>query len=43
MGMPNKALVKEMKVTGPYKTIKLLLNHVSGKPPLLCGIELIGK
>jgi hypothetical protein len=40
-GSPNKALVKEMKGIGPCSTVEFSLKHVSGKPPLLCGIEVI--
>jgi len=37
----DKALVKEAKGIGPSTTVEFLLKRVSGKPPLLCGIELI--
>ena len=38
-GAPNKAVVKEVKGIGPCTPIELSLRRVSGKPPLLCGIE----
>ncbi len=40
-GSPNKALVKEVKGIGPCTTVELSLKRVSGKPPLICGIEII--
>ncbi len=40
-GEPNKALVKEVKGIGPSSTVELSLKRVSGKPPLLCGVEII--
>jgi hypothetical protein len=40
-GAPNKALVKELKGIGPSTTVEFSLKQVSGKPPLLCGIEII--
>lgn len=40
-GTPNKALVKEVKGIGPCATVELSLKRVLGKPPLLCGIEMI--
>jgi outer membrane protein assembly factor BamB len=42
-GAQNKALVKEVKEIGPSTTVEFSLKHVSGKPPLLCAIELIPK
>ena len=38
---PNKALVKEVKGIGPSTTVEFSLKRVSGKPPLLCGMEII--
>ena len=40
-GAPNKAVVKEVNGIGPCTTIEISLKRVSGKPPLLCGIEAI--
>jgi outer membrane protein assembly factor BamB len=40
-GAPNKALVKQVKGIGPSNTVEFSLKQVSGKPPLLCGIEII--
>ena len=42
-GAPNKAVVKDVKGIGPCRTIELSLKRVSGKPPLLCGIEAISQ
>jgi hypothetical protein len=40
-GASGKAIVKEVNGIGPCTTIALSLKRVSGKPPLLCGIEVI--
>ena len=40
-GVPNKALAKEVKGISPSRTVELSLKRVCGKPPLLCGIEVI--
>ncbi|KPK49596.1 MAG: hypothetical protein AMK72_04090 [Planctomycetes bacterium SM23_25] len=40
-GAPNKAVVKEVSGIDPCTTIELSLKRVSGKPPLLCGMEII--
>ena len=40
-GRRIKTLVKELKGIGPCTTVELSLNHVSGKAPLLCGIEVV--
>ena len=40
-GAPRRAVVKEVEGIGPCTTIELTLRRVSGKPPLLCGIEVI--
>lgn len=42
-GAPNKALVKEVKGISPSDTAELSLKSVSGKPPLVCGIEVIAE
>jgi len=39
----NRALVKEVRGVGPCKTVELSLRRVSGKPPLLCGVEIIAE
>ena len=38
---PNRAVTKEVSGVGPCTTIELSLKRVSGKPPLLCGIEAV--
>jgi len=40
-GRPRKAVVKELGGIGPCTTIELSLKRVSGRPPLLCGVEAI--
>jgi hypothetical protein len=40
-GVPKRALVKEMKGIGPTTTVELSLRRISGRPPLVCGIEVI--
>ena len=42
-GASNRALVKEVTGVGPCKTVELSLRRVSGKPPLLCGVEVIAE
>ena len=42
-GSSRKALVKEVKDIGPCTTIEVSLRRGSGKPPLLCGIEVIAE
>jgi len=40
-GAPSKALVKEVNGVGPSTTVQISLKRVSGKPPLICGIEIV--
>jgi len=40
---PHKALVKEVKGIGPSTNVEISLKSVSGKPPLLCGVEIISE
>jgi len=40
-GAPKKALVKELEGIGPAAALTVSLRRVSGKPPLLCGLEAI--
>jgi outer membrane protein assembly factor BamB len=40
-GAPYKALAKEVKVIGACTTVVLTLKPVSGKAPLICGVEII--
>jgi outer membrane protein assembly factor BamB len=40
-GGPNKAIVKEVRSIAPCTTVEISLKRVSGKPPLICGIEII--
>ena len=40
-GVPNKALVKEVKVVGPCTAVEFSLERVSGQAPLLCGVEIV--
>ena len=40
---PNRALAKQVKSIGPCITVELALKPVSGKPPLLCGVEIIAE
>lgn len=40
-GAPNKALTREVKGIGPCTTVELALKSVSGKPPLICGMEIV--
>jgi hypothetical protein len=40
-GAPNRALTKEMKSIGACTTVELALKPVSGRPPLICGVEII--
>jgi outer membrane protein assembly factor BamB len=42
-GTPKKALVKDVKGIGPCTTVELSLKRGSGRPPLLCGVELIAE
>jgi len=40
-GAASKALVKEVKGIGPCTNVEVSLKHLSGRPPLLCGVEII--
>ena len=40
-GAANRAIVKEVKGIGPCTSVEVSLKRVSGKPPLLCGIEIV--
>jgi outer membrane protein assembly factor BamB len=40
-GGPNQAVAKEVAGVGPCTTVELSLRRVSGRPPLLCGVEAI--
>lgn len=40
-GAPNEALVKQVKGVSLSPTVEVSLRRASGKPPLLCGIEII--
>lgn len=42
-GACRKALVKEVKGIAPCTTIELSLRTVSGKPPLLCAVEVMAE
>jgi hypothetical protein len=41
--VPNRALVKEVNEISPSDTVDISLKSVSGKPPLLCGVEIIAE
>jgi len=42
-GAPNKALAEEVEGVGYCSTVELVLKPVSGKPPLLCGVEIVAE
>jgi hypothetical protein len=42
-GTPLRGLAKEVTGIAPCTTVELALKAVSGKPPVLCGIEIIGE